>query len=167
MYHSRRRSCQSFARSSPRSTSTPRASPGCDLPSGTSTWAPRILNPTVGFSSSLFYEIFDKCPASSPLPVDYLYVLLYFKTTRFHPLPSERESTMGASGSKQASRELVEACTTLDGIAEIASLFRKAVNGTSPRVREWVGLCVCACFTLRWYLEIYENWQKRPCTHDS
>ena len=40
--------------------------------------------------------------------------------------------TMGASSSKEASHELVEACTTLDGIAEIASLFREAANGTSP-----------------------------------
>lgn len=41
--------------------------------------------------------------------------------------------TMGASSSKEASHELVEACTTLDGIAEIASLFREAANGTSPQ----------------------------------
>lgn len=46
---------------------------------------------------------------------------------------------MGASASKQASRQLVEACTSLDtvqDIGELALLFRKAVNGAR--------LC-CAC----------------------
>lgn len=64
---------------------------------------------------------------------------------------------MGASGSKQGSRELVEACTVLDvasDVTEIASLFRKAVNGATlfRCVRGAWCMCVYVCFLAKVFL---------------